>query len=130
MLQEDADSDLIGEDSESSESDAENPDGVAHAAAASAPLPLDTWTRRGFKAAKALEAPDADGKLLKAANQGPKFQAAAAVLPGVHDSWAAHVDRQLSEAELDSLRSSMTRPPLLDAPEHPDYKVCLYRIFN
>ena len=129
MIQEDADSDLIREDSESSESDAENPDGVAHAAAA-APLPLDTWTRRGFKAAKALEAPDADGKLPKAANQGPKFQAAAAVLPGVHDSWAAHVDRQLTEAELDSLRSSVTHPSLLEAPEHPDYKVCLYRISN
>jgi len=101
----------------------------AEAAQSSAPT-LNTWTRKGLKAAKAAEAADADGgKQPKTKQQGGTgFQqsaaaAAAAVLPGVSDSWVTHVDKQLSESELESLRSCTTRPKLFDAPEHPEYKV-------
>lgn len=106
----------LSEDQELGEEEAE-----AHDLASS--MPLDTWTRKGFKAAKAAEAADTDGNLAKQ-DTAPRFQAAAAILPGVHDTWASHMDKQLGDAELGLLQSSASHSKHIDAPEHPDYKVC------
>ena len=88
--------------------------------------------RRGLKAAAAegQEARVAESKAKEAAAKAPKFVPGSAPSAAV-DSWVAHMERELAPAELAELQgapSSRTKP--VDAPDHPDFKVCKLWTFH
>ena len=140
---EEALSDLSEEEGEEEEQEEEDEDEEAarleeEEAAAAETRPLDSWSRRGLQAAaaaataaaKAAEVDPEGAKLQKqlakqaAAKQQPQqLRLPAASATPVPDSWAAHVDRELGDAELAALQGAAARPKLADATEHSDYKV-------
>ena len=128
-----------GEEEEEEEEDEEEASRLEEEAAAVETRPLDSWSRRGLQAAvaataaaaKAAEVDPEGAKLQKqlakqaAAKQQPQqLRLPAASATPVPDSWAAHVDRELGDAELAALQGAAARPKLADATEHSDYKVC------
>ncbi len=133
-LQQEGDSDGEMDDEEEAEGEVEESDendGIEEGKppAAVAPVsdgPLDTWTIKGMRAAASL-AGDTVGS---AAAQSVAPQQPLALSPSsasAPDTWAMHVDKELTEAELEALRAgamtSSSRLKPQDLPEHPDYKV-------